>query len=177
MIILDTETTDLLKPDIADLASQPHIIEIAMIKVHPHQDWKEVDRYTALLQPPIPIDEEAHKKITGLTNADLEGMPTFLELYDEISFFMLGEGILVAHNLPFDRGVLVCELRRIGKEYAFPYPYKQICTVDRTKHLKGHRLKLIDLYELKMGKKLAQTHRAMDDAEALLEIVKEMKIW
>ncbi len=175
MIILDTETTGFLKPEIADLAAQPHIVEIAMIKLD-DRNYKELDRYEALMKPGAPLDEELHKRITGLTNADLADKPVFLELKDELCDFFLGERCLVAHNLEFDRGMLVVELRRIGAEHAFPFPPMQVCTVERTKHLQGHRLKLIDLYQLKLGRKLDQKHRAMSDAEALAEIVKEMKL-
>lgn len=175
MIILDTETTDLLKPETADLSWQPHIVEIAMLRLD-DKTFAELDAYEALLKPGIPIDEVAHKTITKLTNAQLEGCPTFLELYEELSDFFLGERTLIAHNLAFDLGVLSTELRRINKEYAFPYPPRQFCTVNTTKHIKGRRLKLSELYELKLGKKLQQTHRAMDDARALAEVVTKMKV-
>ena len=175
MIIIDTETTSLLKPEVADLAQQPHIIEIALIRLDEHS-YEEVERYDTLLKPGEPLDEDLHKKITGLTNADLEDAPSFLELYDGIADFMLGEQSIIAHNAAFDMGVLVVELRRIGKEFAFPYPPNQVCTVERTKHIKGRRMRLIELYEMKMGKPLKQTHRAMGDAEALADVVRAMKL-
>lgn len=174
MIVLDTETTELQKPEIADLSTQPHIIEIALIKLDP--EWREVDRYEALIDPQAPLNSEEHKRITGLTNEVLKGCPTFLELYEELCDFFLGEGVLVAHNAEFDRSNIVCELRRINREFAFPYPPVQICTVERTKHLLGRRLKLTELYEMKLKRKLAQKHRAMADAEALAEIVREMRL-
>lgn len=175
MIIFDTETTELMKPDVADISTQPHIIEFAMIKLD-DASYKELGRYETLLNPGVPINDEEHKKITGLTNADLVSSPTFLEAYGHIVRFVLGQRVLVAHNLEFDRSALTAELRRIGKEYAFPYPPAQICTVVITKHLKGRRLKLTELYQLKLGKELKQKHRAMSDAEALAEIVRKMKI-
>ena len=174
MVILDCETTELLMPEVADLASQPHIIEIAMLKMT--DDYKEVDRYEALINPGVPIDDEQHKKITGLSNADLADAPAFIELLDELRTFFLGEGKMIAHNLEFDLGMLVVELRRVGQEFAFPYPPQQVCTVVNTKHLKGKRLKLTELYEMKIGKPYKQTHRAMDDVLALAEIVKEMQL-
>ncbi len=175
MIVLDTETTDFTKPEMADLVSQPHMIEIALIKLNP-KTYAPVDRYEALMKPGVPLNSEQHKKITGLTDESLAGAPIFLELVDELAEFFLGESLLISHNLEFDRGVLVCELRRIGREYAFPFPPQQICTVERTKHLLGRRLKLAELYELKLGRKLNQKHRAMSDAEALVEIVRHMRI-
>jgi len=175
MIIFDTETTGLLMPEGAPLIAQPHVIELAMVKLD-DSSYKELDRYEALLKPGIDIDEELHARITGLKNSDLADKPTFLELLDEFVEFFIGEEKLIAHNLEFDRGVLVCELSRIGREFSFPYPPMQICTVDRTKHLKGRRLKLTELYELKFDRKLNQKHRAMSDVEALVEIVQEMQL-
>lgn len=174
MIIWDTETTGLLKPDVADLAEQPYIIEIAMIKVD--EDYQPVDSYEALIFPGVPLEDEVHKKISGIQNADLLDCPTFLELFEEIADFVRGEKTWVAHNLAFDLGVLTCDLKRIGKEFAFPYPTNQICTVDRSKHIKGRRMKLTELYEHCMGIGLKQQHRAMADVAALLEIVKFMEI-
>jgi len=174
MLILDTETTDLLKTEVADLATQPHLIEIGVVKLD--DNYKEVNVLHTLVQPGIPINEEEHARITKLTNADLANAPTFLELYGELTEFFIGERVLIAHNLPFDHGVLLSELRRIGKEFAFPWPPIQICTVERTMHLKGKRLKLVDLYELSLRKKLKQTHRAIDDAMALVEVVRKLKV-
>lgn len=174
MILFDTETTNLLMPEIANLAQQPHMIELAVIKLGPK--YKEVERFTTLLKPPVPLDEEAHKTITGLTNADLAKAPIFLEVWERVAALFLGEPLVVAHNLNFDLGVLTTELRRIGKEYCFPYPPNQVCTVESTKHLKGRRLKLTELHELKIGKPFKQKHRAMSDVEALVRIIKEMKL-
>lgn len=174
MIIFDTETTSLLMPEVAELSTQPHIVEIAALKLD--NKYREVGRYKTLVLPAVPLNEEEHKKITGLTNADLETAPTFLEIYPHLADFFIGQDTIIAHNLEFDKGMLVAELRRIGKEFAFPYPPEQICTVNLTKHLKGHRLKLTELYEIKIGKPLKQLHRAMSDVEALTEIVRKMKL-
>jgi len=174
MLVFDTETTGLLKPEIADLAAQPKIIEIGMVKLD--HKYKELGRFDMLLYPGEPIDEEVHKRITGLTNADLEGKPTFLEILPQLAEFMLGERRIVCHNSPFDMGMLRVELERCGAQYAFPWPPEQLCTVQLTKHIKGHRLKLTDLYELKIGKPLKQEHRAMADVKALVAIIKKMKL-
>lgn len=176
MIIFDTETTSFLKPEVAELKTQPRIIEIAALYVDEAKGYKVIEEFHSLLNPEEPLDEETHKQITGLKDADLAAAPTFLEIIDSLCEFFLAERVLVAHNLEFDRGVLASELRRIGRECAFPWPPTQMCTVNLTKHLLGRRMKLTELYELKLKKPLKQTHRAMDDTRALLEIVKEMKL-
>ena len=74
--------------------------------------------------------------------------------------------------LPIYRDVLYFELLRYGWERRFPFPPNQVCTVDSTMHMKGRRLKLLELYEITQGKPLAQTHRALDDVRALWECYK-----
>jgi len=46
-----------------------------------------------------------------------------------------------------------------------------ICTVQEYHHLFGKRPKLTALYEHIIGRPLAQTHRALDDAMAVFEIL------
>ena len=91
----------------------------------------------------------------------------------EIEEAFMGVHRLMAHNLPFDMGMLTNELRRLGRQYAFPYPPNQVCTVQLANEMiYGRRAKLTELYEKTMGKPLAQTHRALDDVRALVEVIR-----
>jgi len=171
MIILDCETTGLLSAEAAPLSDQPSIIEIALIKTD--DELNEKARYETKLFTRTKINPEA-SKVTGMVNADLKGFPEFAEIYGDLVDLFLGEDTLIAHNLPFDRQMLVYELRRIDKEHQFPWPPTHICTVEETYHLKKRRLKLIELYEYTLGRPLDQKHRAMADVEALLEILRKM---
>lgn len=166
-LVFDTETTGLTLPSSAPLDQQPQIIELALAVVKKN---KITDRHTWLIDPGKPLTNEI-TKITGLKDADLAGRPTFAGILPELTKVCLGAWGIVAHNLPFDMDMLVNELRRCDKEYAFPYPPKQLCTVQAFYYLKGRRMKLTELYEHVLGKPLAQTHRAMDDVDALTEIV------
>ena len=112
------------------------------------------------------------RSITGIKNDQLEGKRVIEEVLPELADFFLGAHTLVAHNLAFDRDVLYFELLRYGWERRFPFPPNQVCTVDSTMHMKGRRLKLLELYEITQGKPLAQTHRAVDDVRALCECYK-----
>lgn len=166
-LIFDTETTGLLLPRTADLKSQPKIIEVGIIEI---ANGKIKGEHTWLIYPGEQITEEI-TKITGLKNDDLVGKPIFADILPELEAVFLGADGLVCHNAPFDVGMLVTELRRLGREFQFPYPPRQLCTVSAYAFLKGHNLKLTDLYKHVMGKELKQTHRALDDARALAEIV------
>lgn len=166
-LCFDCETTGLALPSAAALDSQPRIIEFAVVEI---SAGAIVGEHAWLINPEKPLSPEI-TKITKLTDSDLRDAPVFAEVLPKIVEIFLGARGLIAHNLPFDRALLLGELQRLGKEFAFPWPPEQICTVAAFEHLKGHRLKLIELYERVMGRELHQTHRALDDARALAEIV------
>jgi len=170
-LVFDTETTDLLKPSASDLKSQPKIIEIGLVELHAADGIATIyTEHSWLIHPGETITAET-TKITGITADMLVGKPSFVDILPELEATFKGVDGLVCHNLPFDLGMLVTELRRCGREHAFPYPPKQLCTVSAYHFLKGHNLKLTDLYKHVMGVELAQTHRALDDARALAQIV------
>ncbi len=172
-LIFDTETSGLLRPQAGKLEDQPRIIEFAVVNIELEAgaDFGTITgEATWLIYPQCEISEEI-TRITKLTNEDLKGKPTFAKVLPEIIDCFLGVDTLIAHNLPFDRGMLVTELQRIGKEFAFPYPPEQICTVAAFEALKGRRMKMTELYEDVCGEPLEQTHRALDDARALARIV------
>lgn len=169
IILLDFETTGLTLPSSADLELQPRIIEIGAIKVSDR--GSVVAEMGELIDPKQEISAEI-TKITGIKPDQLKGKRTLEEVLPELADFFLGAHTLVAHNLAFDRDVLYFELLRHGWERRFPFPPNQVCTVDSSMHMKGRRLKLLELYEITQGKPLAQTHRAVDDVRALWECYK-----
>lgn len=166
-LIFDTETTGLLQPSVVDLAKQPKIIELGVLII---EDGKETGRYSQLVYPEELISEEI-TKITGITNADLEGKPTFREVLAALEEVFAGADELICHNAPFDVGMLKNELLRCART-GFPWPEKITCTVQEYRHEVGGKYqKLVQLYERKLGKPLEQKHRAVDDCEAVLEIL------
>ncbi|MCP4256829.1 MAG: 3'-5' exonuclease [Planctomycetes bacterium] len=171
MIFIDTETTGLLKPT-ANLEEQPKIIEIGLIKTD--DKLKVLSTYEQLVNPEEEL-EPVITKITGIRDVDLFGRPTFIEIYDELCDFFLGEKIMVGHNCPFDAGILWAALARHGLEFMFPWPPVRRCTAQESKKIGGKRLKLRDLHELATGKKHESgAHRAIADTEALLRSYKWM---
>lgn len=177
--VWDTETTGLLIPG-APLDKQPHIIEFGVVMVASAEfegveNPYVLDRHSWLINPGVPL-EPIITKITGLTDDDLRGKPSFAEVLPEIVAFFIGVHGMVAHNLPFDKGMLVVELQRLGKEHAFPYPPEQICTVAHFVQTFGRRAKMTEVYARVMGKPLPQTHRALDDCSALAEICMKAEV-
>jgi len=168
MILFDTETTGLTAPEAAPIEQQPYLVEFAAIKLD--VKLKEIARLEFLCKPPTPIPEEA-SKISGITNAAVAKMPPFNKYYPELWQFFLGEQTVVGHNINFDIAVLKYELMRIGKVTAFPWPPEQVCTVEKTLPMKGHRLNLPELYRMLTGKEHKDAHRAMADVVALHQVV------
>lgn len=168
MILFDTETTGLPMPEAATIEQQPYVIEFAAIRLD--EKLKETGRIDFLCKPPILIPEEA-TKISGITNDKVAKTLAFGGHYKELCKFFLGEATLVGHNVNFDISMLRFELIRIGKLTAFPWPYEQVCTVERTLPMKGHRLNLSELHKMLTGKEHTGAHRAMADVEALHRVV------
>ncbi len=165
IIIFDTETTGLLLPEPADIKKQPYIIEFYGCKINENFDFLE--EFETLIKPPIPISQEI-TKITKIEDKHVAGKPVFPLIFKDLAKFFTGVDILVAHNLAFDLGMLNNELRRLDKVNRFPWPRHQICTVEKSNHIKGYRLNLTRLHNLAFGKGFANAHRAKDDVFALV---------
>ena len=75
-----------------------------------------------------------------------------------------GADEVVAHNLAFDKAMLDFEFMRLDTELKWP---AMICTVEATRHLKGHRLNLMALYEMLFSERFTEAHRAENDVRAL----------
>lgn len=173
-LVFDTETTGLtLHPD-ADLKLQPQIIEFgaALLSL---KDGSVLEQASILINPGIPLPAEI-TKITGLTDADLADAVNFRVALPQIERLFREAQCCVAHNLPFDRSVLRGELARLDAT-TFPWPERELCTVGLYKEQWGRNPRLIELYEAVMGRPLAQTHRALDDVMALVEVIQKERLW
>ena len=172
MIVFDLETTGLPLAEGADLNLQPRITEFGAIKLD--EDLKEIDVIEFLVNPGLPLDPKI-TKITGLTDDMLKDQKPFIARLDQIVDFFLGERILVAHNLPFDRAILKFELERVGRILSFPWPPEQICTVEVGETVWNKKRKLGDIYLEVTGQEHKGAHRSIADVRALIEIVKWYK--
>ena len=172
MIILDTETTGLLKPSSVSYNRQPKIIEAGIIKAT--KKGKIIEEYSQLINPEEEITKEIYH-ITGIKNKELNKAPIFLEVWENIANLFLGEKDIVGHNVLFDVEILHYALKRIDKDKFFPYCMNRICTVEKTYHIKNRRLKLDELYFMATGQKPKNHHRALDDARSTLDIYKWLR--
>lgn len=166
LIVFDTETTG-LNPD------ECQIIELAALKIEAVNGKPEItgqmDEFIKLPEgerlPPNIVE------LTGITDELLDregGDPkfaacAFMELLEDVP------STLVAHNAHFDAAFL----RGLMKGYQLP-PLKWLdtLTICRDRTFYPHRLEaMIERYDLKG---VTNSHRAIDDARALYELVKAL---
>lgn len=172
-LVFDTETTGIPKHPNARDSVQPRIIEFGAILVDSSgEPLQEID---ILFNPGVEL-EAIITKITGLTDEDLSDAPRFADCAKEqLAPLFAAADQLVAHNLPFDYTMLAMELERAGI-HDWPWPPILTCTVQECAEEWGKRPKLTELYQEMTGEKLAQTHRALDDVEALAEVCRRLEI-
>ena len=105
--------------------------------------------------------------LTGITPSMVDGAPTFPELWRIIEPIM-NSGVLVAHNAPFDMGVLGKCLRDYGISWKTTARYACTCQMARASfcELPNHRLNTVSEY---LGIELDH-HQAASDARACAEI-------
>lgn len=165
LAIFDTETTGLLKPNAVDVKEQPYITEFYGCVINEKFEMlRELDTF---IKPPVPLSDEI-TKITGINNDMVSNAPVFADVYPELCTLFEGTRCLVAHNASFDVSMLANELLRIDKLIHFPWPKHHICTIERSHHIKGHRLNLTKLHTLATGKPFEGAHRAKIDVFALV---------
>lgn len=106
LIFFDTETTG-TEP------TSDRIVEISIVRVSPPPVGIEAPR-TWRVNPGVRIPIEA-SEIHGITNDDVDAMPTFAEIADEILEVFKGADLAGFNVGRFDIRVLQSELVRLGK--------------------------------------------------------------
>lgn len=169
--IFDTETTGLLLPELSPLSSQPSIIEFAGVVVDENDEI--IEEIEFLCNPGFKISDEI-TRITGIRQEQLVDQSPFKEHEQKVRDFIGGCDAVVAHNLKFDFGMVMNELKRCGTEGELNWPEK-ICTVEKTLIIKGHRLSLSKLHAHLFGTPFDGAHRAMVDVKALTRCFIEIR--
>lgn len=160
LVITDTETTGID-------SRRNRIIEIAATRI---KDGEEPVSFEQLIDPGISIPYRI-TRLTGITTAMVFGQPAAEDVIPSFSRF-LGGGILVAHNLAFDRGFLNAERDRLG--YG-PLENQTLCTLRLARRLlPGLRSK--SLGSLAKFFRIAShgRHRALRDVEITTTVLKRL---
>ena len=156
-VVTDTETT-------GTRAGEDRIIEIGAVKVC---GGEVVGTFEQLIDPQRHVPRRI-TRITGISTATVFGEPTAEEVLPRFLDF-LGDGVLVAHNLPFDLRFLQAELDRAGLP---PIENEAVCTVRLARRLLPS-LPSRGLTALAAHFKIANKarHRALGDAEVTADVL------
>ena len=122
--------------------------------------------FFSYVNPEEPFDD-FNTRLTGISAETVADAPTFRELWPRIRELM-SSGVLVAHNAPFDLGVLKKCLSDYGILWRKSVPY--VCTVRIGRKILpeiGHRLdEMCRHYEIELDH-----HKADSDSRACAEIL------
>lgn len=170
-VVFDTETTGLVKNILIPIDQQPRIIEFCGWKLD--EDGAVIDTLDFLVDPEIKL-EPIIVEITGLTDKDLKGKPTWDRWIPSLETFFVDVDRVVAHNLSFDMDMVNNDtLRMTGRE--IDWPHERICTVEATMFFEGHRLSLQKLHAALFGEGFENAHRARVDVNALTNCYNELR--
>lgn len=160
LIIFDLETTGL------DLVKD-RIIQISYIKVYP--DGQEV-RVNEIVNPERPVAPEI-TQLTGISNKDVQGKPTFKELAPKLNEAFKGCDFAGFNSNHFDIPMLAEEFLRAGID--FDFLKCQLVDVQTIFH-KMERRNLAAAYKFYCGRKMEEdfeAHRADQDTEATYRVL------
>lgn len=160
-LVLDTETTDLIKNKLQPLDRQPRIIEFFALSLD--SAGNELESFSYLFNPGIRIGADT-TRITGITPEMLVDQKPFSSIAQHILELIEVHDEVVAHNMSYDKAVIDFEMKRVGKKIKWP---DLICTVESTEYIKGHRLNLSSLHEMLFDEAFTGAHRAENDVRAL----------
>ena len=171
LVLFDTETTGLSFP-------RDEIIEFAAVVVEKRDGAVTVvQEYDQLitLSPGgfVPANIEA---LTGITNQDIrERGISKTRVCRDISQMLAGNTLLLAYNSHFDLSFLFYLLLRHGDPAILKGKDKlDLLTVYKDRHSYPHKLcNAIEVYDL--SGKVVNSHRAVDDVLATVEVMKAME--
>ncbi len=157
LVVLDLETTGIS-------VATDRIVEIAMIKM---QTDGSVERVRHLINPEMAIPKQS-SDVHGILDADVADKPTFKQLAEEIKAFLHQCDLAGYNSNKFDIPLLSEEFKRVGVEIDF----RDRFLVDAHQiFLKMERRNLEAAYQFYCNKKLENSHSALADAEATMEVL------
>ena len=168
-LVLDTETTALIKNKLQPLDRQPRIIEFFALSLDSAGD--ELDTFSYLFNPGIKIEDKI-TEITGIKQEMLDDQKPFSSIAQHILEVIEVHDEIVAHNMSYDKAVIDFEMKRLGKKVRWP---ELICTIESTEYMKGHRMNLSSLHEFLFGEPFENAHRAENDVRATAKCFLELR--
>lgn len=135
---------------------------------------EEIAAYESLVDPGTGVSPFV-TRLTGIRGQDLRGRPSFEEILPDLAPLLEG-AIVVAHNLPFDRRILLAEIDRAGGDRRLAEP--GVCTLKMARRLLPKEdPKRLDALAERFNLQFEARHRALGDARvtgSLLRILLDL---
>lgn len=176
-VLFDTETDGLITNSMMKPSARPRIMEIFALKIEmignsgDGYEFVERGKLNLMFNIGRAVPDEV-TQITGIKSADLVNKPEFVAKAEEVMCFLEDAHRVVAHNLTYDVSVVEFECERFNVRK--PNWPEKVCTVEATEHLKGYRLKLVDLHTELFGEPFTGAHRAETDVRAMARCYEEL---
>ena len=151
-VVIDVETTGFGRYD--------RLVEIATVTLDP-ETLETIDEYDTLINPERDVGPTG---VHGITAAMVEAAPTFTEIIAAVANRLQG-AVLIAHNLAFDKRMLLLEFARKGVAID---PGDGLCTYRATK-------KKLCLACEEYRIPLSCHHRALADAQTTAELARRLR--
>jgi len=149
-----------------ETANYPRASACAVALVRVRSGVVDDSLFSLIMPPPDMPILRSFTSIHGITMRDVADAPTFDVLWPALRDF-IGDDFLVAHNAPFDRGVLAACIRHYGLDSPVP---RFECTVVASRRawpdLANHKLDTVSRH---LGIELDH-HQALSDALACARI-------
>ncbi len=139
---------------------------VGMVRV---RDGKIVDQLSFLIQPPYPNNwfHEGNIRVHGIRPSDVDGAPTMQEALQFMLRFIDGD-VLVAHNAPFDMGVLRASATLIQQDLPELQYACSLAIARKTYNLESYRLNAV---AYAIGHEEFDHHDALADSDACARII------
>ncbi len=139
---------------------------VGLVKV---RDGKIDDTFATLIQPPMPHDwfHEGNIRVHGIRPSDVADAPTWAEALSVMLAF-IDQDVLIAHNAPFDMGVLRASAAQIQTDLPALNYACSLAISRKTYNLESYRLNSV---AYAIGHEEFDHHDALADADASARII------
>ena len=164
LIFFDLETTG-FSPTHDD------IIELGLVIVDPHQDFRVVKMDNVLIKASKPLPQKI-VELTNITDAMLQrdGIEP-KALHQRLQSYLKEPALWLAYNMQFDLGFLIAFMKRHDPSFVFKDDIFDVMAAYKDYNVPPHRLMhAIARYNIVFE----NTHRALDDVLATVEVFKAL---
>jgi DNA polymerase III subunit epsilon len=162
-LIFDTETTGMVVRDSSpEDPRQPDLVQLGMLLVET-EDWMARARHSMLVKLPEGVTiEEGARKAHGISEEDCQkyGVPAVVagSLFNQLC---LQADLIVAHNMAFDRSIMLTALHRLGGKPDRMAGMRLLCTMEESTEI----LKLPGRFDSYKWPSLAEAYRHFSQRE------------